>query len=276
MAGSNVNRGPFGRATRSADLVGPDGRFFVGRALKILALVVGLATGLLTSVAAAETVTLRWFGHAYFVITSPEGVRVALDPFGNIGYAVPGAAADVVTVSHEHGDHNGADGLAGSPVILRGLKAGGANWNSVSYRMKDVSIISLPAYHDDVRGQKRGLNSIFVVQTGALRLAHLSDIGHTLSDATVKSMGRIDVLLVPVGGIFSIDGRQAKEIMTRLQPSITIPIHYKTPVTADWPIEDESGFLAGLTNVMRLDVLTVSLTPETLPTQPEVWVMRYQ
>ncbi len=58
--------------------------------------------------------------------------------------------------------------------------------------------------------------------------------------------------------------------------SITIPIHYKTPVTADWPIEDESEFLVGLTNVMRLDVLTVSLTPETLPTQPEVWVMRYQ
>ena len=86
MAGSNVNRGPFGRATRSADLVEPAGRLLVGRALRILALVVGLATGLLTSVAAA-------------------------------------VAADVVTVSHEHGDHNGADGVAGSPVILRGLKA---------------------------------------------------------------------------------------------------------------------------------------------------------
>ena len=155
MAGSNVNRGPFGRATRSADLVEPDGRFFVGRPLRILMLVVGLATGLLTSVAAAETVTLRWFGHAYFVITSPEGVRVTLDPFGNIGYAVPGAAADVVTVSHEHGDHNGADGVAGSPVILRGLKAGG--WNSISFGMKDVRITSLPAYHDDVEGLRRGL-----------------------------------------------------------------------------------------------------------------------
>ena len=276
MAGSNVNRGPLGKATRSADLVEPDGRLFVGRALRILALVVGLATGFLISVAAAETVTLRWFGHAYFVITSPEGVRVTLDPFGKIGYAMPGVAADVVTVSHEHGDHNGADVVAGSPVILRGLKAGGAGWNSISYGMKDVRITSLPAYHDDVEGQRRGLNTIFIVETGGLRLAHLSDIGHILSDATVKAMGRIDVLLVPVGGIFSIDGRQAKQIMTRLQPGITIPIHYKTPVTADWPIGDESAFLAGLTNVMRLDVLTVSLTPETLPTQPEVWVMRYQ
>jgi len=276
MAGSNVNRGPFGRAIRIEDLVVPDGRLLGGRALRILTLVVGLATSLVTSVAAAETVTLRWFGHAYFVVTSPEGVRVTLDPYGNIGYAEPGVAADVVTVSHEHGDHNGADGVAGSPVILRGLKAGGADWNSISYATKDVRITSLPAYHDDVKGLKRGLNTIFIVETGGLRLAHLSDIGHTLPDATIKAMGRIDVLLVPVGGNFSINGLLAKQIMNRLQPSITIPIHYKTPVTADWPIEDESDFLAGLTNVTRLDVLEISLTPETLPTQPEVWVMRYE
>ena len=136
--------------------------------------------------------------------------------------------------------------------------------------------MALPAYHDDVQGRDLGLNTIFIVEAGGLRFAHLSDIGHVLSEATLSAMGRIDVLLVPVGGKFSIDGQQAKEIMTRLRPSITIPIHYKTPVTADWPIDDESGFLSGLTNVRRLDMLTVSLTRETLPTRPEVWVLRYQ
>lgn len=244
--------------------------------LRSLAMATGLVLSLLSSVAAAETVTLRWFGHAYFVITSPEGVRLALDPFGNIGYPMPEVAVDIVTVSHEHGDHNGADGPAGSPVILRGLKAGGAAWNSISYRTKDVRVMALPAYHDDVQGRDLGLNTIFIVEAGGLRFAHLSDIGHVLSEATLSAMGRIDVLLVPVGGKFSIDGQQAKEIMTRLRPSITIPIHYKTPVTADWPIDDESGFLSGLTNVRRLDMLTVSLTRETLPTRPEVWVLRYQ
>ncbi len=248
----------------------------MGCSLRSLTLVLGLALSLVSSAAVAETVTLRWFGHAFFVVTSFQGVRVALDPFSNIGYPMPDVAAEVVTVSHEHGDHNGADGLAGSPVILRGLKAGGVDWNSISYSVKDVRITALPAYHDDVQGRRRGLNTIFIVETGGLRLAHLSDIGHTLSEATLKAMGRIDVLLVPVGGIFSIDGRQAKEIMTRLRPSITIPIHYKTPVTADWPIEDEREFLAGLTNVKRLDMLSAIFTPETLPTQPEVWVMRYQ
>ncbi len=248
----------------------------MGRLLRFLAIALGLGVCLQSSTAAAESATLRWFGHAYFLITSPQGVRVALDPFGDIGYRMPEVAADVVTVSHEHGDHNGPGALAGSPVVLRGLTAGGGDWNSISYRMKDVRIRALPVYHDDVQGRTRGLNTIVIVDVGSLRFAHLSDIGHTPSEATLTAMGRIDVLLIPVGGNFSIDGRQAKEIMSRLRPRITIPIHYKTPVTAGWPIEDESVFLIGLKNVRRLDKLTISLTPETLPTQSEVWVMRYQ
>ena len=133
-----------------------------------------------------------------------------------------------------------------------------------------------PAYHDNVEGRKLGLNSIFVVETDGVRLAHLSDIGHTLSEATLEALRPLDILLVPVGGEFSIDGNQAKEIMARLQPRITVPIHYKTAVTADWPIADESAFLSSLENVKRLDSLTVTVTSETLPSRPEVWVMRYE
>ncbi len=237
---------------------------------------VGLGLSLLIPSDAAHALTLRWFGHAFFLVTSSDGVRVAMDPFGDIGYSVPEVAADVVTVSHEHGDHNVAERLAGPTAILRGLKPGGADWNSISYDLRDVRITALPAYHDDAEGRKLGLNTIFVVETGGLRLAHLSDIGHTLSEATLDAMGRIDILLVPVGGRFSIDGRQAREVMARLRPRITVPIHYKTAVTADWPIEDESTFLAGLENVKRPDALAVSITPETLPAQPEVWIMRYE
>ncbi len=237
---------------------------------------VGFGFSLIVSPNSADALTLRWFGHAFFLVTSSDGVRVAMDPFGDIGYPMPEVDADVVTVSHEHGDHNAPDRLVGSPAILRGLEAGGADWNSISYDLRDVRIAALPAYHDNVEGRKRGLNSIFVVETGGLRLAHLSDIGHTLSEATLEAMGPIDIFLVPVGGKFSIDGDQAREIMARLQPRITVPIHYKTPVTAGWPIEDESAFLSGLENVKRLDSLTVTVTSETLPSRPEVWVMRYE
>ena len=246
------------------------------RTFLALIFAVGLGLSLLIASDAAHALTLRWFGHAFFLVTSSDGVRVAMDPFGDIGYPVPEVAADVVTVSHEHGDHNGAERLAGPSAILRGLKPGGADWNSISYDLRDVRITALPAYHDNVEGRKLGLNTIVIIETGGLRLAHLSDIGHTLSEATLEAMGRIDILLVPVGGRFSIDGRQAREIMARLRPRITVPIHYKTPVTADWPIEDESTFLVGLDNVKRPDALAVSITPETLPARPEVWIMRYE
>ena len=246
------------------------------RSCLALVFAVGLGFSLVASPNSADALTLRWFGHAFFVVTSSDGVRVAMDPFGDIGYPMPEVDADVVTVSHGHGDHNGADRLAGSPAILRGLEAGGADWNAISYDLRDVRITALPAYHDNVEGRKRGLNSIFIVEIGGLRLAHLSDIGHTLSAETLEDMGRIDILLVPVGGIFSIDGRQAIDIMTRLRPAITIPIHYKTAATATWPIKDESTFLGGLNNVRRLDATTISVTPETLPDRPEVWVMQYQ
>ena len=246
------------------------------RSVRYLALVVGIGWSLAGSVDAGQAATLRWFGHAFFLVTSAEGVRVTMDPFGDIGYPVPEVTADVVTVSHEHGDHDAPDRIAGSPTVLRGLTTGGAGRNPISYELKDVRITALPAYHDDVQGAKFGLNTIFIVETGGLRLAHLSDIGQTPSEATLEAMGRVDILLVPVGGKFSLDGRQAREVMSRLRPRVTVPIHYKTPVTAAWPIADESGFIAGLGNVRRLDTLSVSVTPETLPTQPEVWIMRYE
>jgi len=246
------------------------------RTILTLTSAVGLGLSLLIPSDAAHALTLRWFGHAFFLVPSSDGVRVAMDPFGDIGYSVPEVAADVVTVSYEHGDHNVAERLVGPTAILRGLKPGGADWNSISYDLRYVRITALPVYHDDVEGRKLGLNTIFIVETGGLRLAHLSDIGHTLSVATLEALGPIDILLVPVGGKFSIDGDQAREIMAKLQPRITVPIHYKTPVTAGWPIEDESAFLFGLENVKRLDSLTVTVTSETLPSRPEVWVLRYE
>jgi len=218
------------------------------RAYLALTFAVGFVLNLMVSPGLANALSLRWFGHAFFLVTSSDGVRVAMDPFGDIGYSVPEVAADVVTVSHEHGDHNAADRLAGSPVVLRGLQPGGADWNSISYELEDVRITALPAYHDNVEGRDLGLNSIFIVQTGGLRLAHLSDIGHTLSEATLQAMGPIDILLVPVGGRFSIDGSQAREVMASLRPRISVPIHCRTAVTADWPIEDENAFLTGLSH----------------------------
>lgn len=107
------------------------------------------------ALAAEKQVTIRWYGHAFVLVTSPQGVRVAMDPFGDIGYPMPDVAAEVVTVSHDHSDHNNASLVKGSPKILRGLGMGGKHWTVVNHREKDVRVRALPAYHDKEEGKKR-------------------------------------------------------------------------------------------------------------------------
>lgn len=218
-------------------------------------------------------VTLEWYGHAFVRLTSPQGVRVAMDPFGQIGYPIPKVAADVVTISHEHGDHSNATLIGGNPVVLRGLTDGGKDWNPIRYRLNDVSISSVPAYHDDQQGRLRGKNTIVALDIGGLRVAHLSDVGHLPTEAQFQALGRVDVLLVPVGGNFSIDGRQARQVVERLNPRLAIPIHYRTAATASWPIEDERAFVEGYPRVKRLSGWRVFLVPGALPAATEIWVL---
>ncbi len=228
-------------------------------------------------VGAAEpgTVSLRWYGHAFFLLTSAEGVRIAMDPFGNIGYPLPEVQGDVVTISHEHSDHNNAALVKGKPVVLQGLEMGGQHWTRVNFRLKDARIATLPAYHDRVQGKERGLNTIFVVEASGLRIVHMSDIGHVPSDDTIRTLGKVDVLLVPVGGVYSIDGKEATELVARLKPAVAIPIHYKTEATRGWPITDEKPFLEGKERVRQVGK-TVEFRRDRLPSPAEIWVMDYR
>lgn len=237
---------------------------------------IGLALigALLASVAWAQgEVTLEWYGHAFVRLTLPEGVRVAMDPFGDIGYPMPKVEAEIVTISHEHGDHNNAGLIRGNPAILRGLTEGGREWNAINFLQKDVHVASVPVYHDAEQGRRRGKNNIIVVDLGRLRVAHFSDIGHVPTETQYQALGRVDIVLVPVGGNFSIDGRQARQIVERLNPRIAIPIHYKTTATADWPIADERAFVEGYPRVKRIAGSRVSLNPAALPPLTEIWVL---
>ncbi|MBI2462154.1 MAG: MBL fold metallo-hydrolase [Candidatus Rokubacteria bacterium] len=111
------------------------------------------------------------------------------------------------------------------------------------------------------------------VDLGGLRVAHLSDMGHLPTEAQYQALERVDLLLVPVGGHFSIDGRQAREIVERLKPRVAIPIHYKTAATATWPIEDERAFVEGHPRVSRLSTSRVVLGRGALPSATEIWVL---
>jgi len=225
--------------------------------------------------AEAPGVTLRYFGHAFFLVTSAEGVRVAMDPFGKIGYPMPEVEADIVTISHEAYDHNNAALITGKPEVLRGLEPGGRTWTRVEFRRKDVQIATLPAYHDKVQGKERGLNSIFVVEASGVRIAHLSDIGDMPPEETIRTLGRVDVLLVPVGGGHGIEAAEATKIVDRLKPAVAVPIHYKTAATAWSALPDERPFLDGKPRVKRVGN-SVRLDRATLPAQTEIWVMDYR
>lgn len=242
--------------------------------MKRYRIALALAWSLFASAVWAQgDVSLEWYGHAFVRLTSPQGVRIAMDPFKDIGYPMPKVEAEVVTVSHEHSDHNNARLIGGNPVVLRGLTEGGEDWTAISVRHKDVGITSVPVYHDAQEGRLRGKNNMIVVDLGRLRVAHLSDMGHIPTEAQYQALGRVDVLLVPIGGNFSIDARQARRIVERLNPRVAIPIHYKTVATARWPIEDERAFVEGYPRVKRIAGSRIDLDPKTLPPLTEIWVL---
>ncbi|MEW5866380.1 MAG: MBL fold metallo-hydrolase [Bacillota bacterium] len=220
-----------------------------------------------TACAAGREAAIRWFGHACFLITSPTGIRVLTDPFdATVGYPVPAVEADVVTVSHEHFDHNNVSAVRGKPAVLRGKG---------EYQGDGIRIYPVASFHDTEGGAKRGANSIFVMEMGGIRLVHMGDLGHDLSRRQLDAIGRIDVLLVPVGGTYTIDAAGARRLVEETSPRAAIPMHYRTPVVGI-PIAGVDEFLAGCNNVVRCDSNEVRFSEGSLPRDTTVYVMSYK
>ncbi|MCL6580149.1 MAG: MBL fold metallo-hydrolase [Firmicutes bacterium] len=139
----------------------------------------------------------------------------------------------------------------------------------------DVTAWSVPGtYHDPSFGSKRGKNALFVIETGGLRIVHLGDLGDTPSAEVFERVGRVDVLLIPVGGFFTIDGPTAREVAARFGARVVIPMHYRTAAIAEWQISDEKPFLEGQAVAVRfLHSYHVTVSPQTLPEKPEIWVL---
>lgn len=239
-----------------------------------------LAVLFLTQPAAAfeGQVTIRYYGQAFFTLTTPSGLRIAIDPYGEIGYPLPTVEGDVVLITHEHRDHNNAGLIRGATKVLRALTPDGRDYVNLYTRVGDALVYSVASFHDNDSGAARGLNGIFVIETAGVRFAHLGDMGqHALSDNQVRAIGRVDVLMVPVGGApFTIGAREATQIVARLQPRIVIPMHYKTAVRPDWPGTDERPFLEGKAGVRRLGSHTLTVSRERLPSSTEIVVMDYR
>jgi len=167
---------------------------------------------------------LSFFGHAAFYIESLKGTRLITDPYepeykGMIHYRPICNEADVVTISHDHGDHNYVEGLPGNPQVVRGVG---------SWRIDDLELHGIASFHDSDGGTVRGVNTIFVLNVDGIRICHLGDLGHLLSKEQERQIAPVDILLLPVGGNFTIGPLEALTVAERINARCLIPMHYKT------------------------------------------------
>ena len=213
---------------------------------------------------------VKWLGHAAFLITSEEGTKILTDPYqpGTFGvdYGKIEEAADIVVVSHEHPDHNYVKGVPGSPQVIRG--AGG-------HQVKGVQFTGIASYHDDSGGSQRGPNIIFCFTVDGVRLCHLGDLGHQLSDKQLAAIGEVDILLTPMAGNFTLDPAGAHRVIDQVKPRVVIPMHYRTDKCPTFPVSDVEPFLTGKANVKRIDASEVEFKRGQLPASTEIVVLKH-
>ena len=208
---------------------------------------------------------VKWLGHACFLITSKGGVKIITDPYavgGDINYSPIKETADIVVVSHEHTDHNNVSAVRGKPEIVRG---------SGTKTARGIQFRGIATYHDASQGRERGRNTVFCFALDDIKLCHLGDLGHILSQSQTEEIGTVDVLFVPVGGSFTINAAEAGQVCDQLNPRLIIPMHFRTPKCA-YPIASVADFLKGKKNVRKLDSSEMKLEAETLPAASEIVV----
>lgn len=164
---------------------------------------------------------IKYLGHSCFKLTESTGTSVVCDPYSEkiVGYAMPKVTADAVTVSHHHNDHDFIENVAGNPVVID---------KEDSYDLPGVEINSVKSFHDASRGKKRGENVIFKFRMDGIDVCHLGDLGEACSPDLIETILPVNVLLIPVGGTYTIDAEMAKEYVDRIMPDIVIPMHYRT------------------------------------------------
>ena len=210
---------------------------------------------------------IKWLGHACFLITSKEGLRIVTDPYtvgGDINYSPIEEAADIVVVSHDHSDHNNVAAVRGKPEVVKGSGAKTA---------KGIQFRGVATYHDTSQGKQRGPNTVFCFSLDDIRLCHLGDLGHLLSPGQVSEIGVVDILFIPVGGFYTIDAVEASRVCDQLNPKVIFPMHFKTPKCA-YPITGVDDFLKGKKDVRKVDSSEVEFELEKLPATSEIVILK--
>ncbi len=236
-------------------------------------------------------------------IESYWNLQIVIDPYGEmVGYDDPQLSADLVLITHEHPDHNAAAIVRGEPVVVHGLDGTGKveplrrildrmpneerpTWfdanTAAKHSTHEINVTSIPAWHDDQQGGERGATAMFAVDVDGVRIVHCGDLGQSkLTAEQLDAMGHVDVLLLPVGGVYTIDGPQAAKIVEQVRPRIVVPIHYKTPALK-FNLQPIEPFLAAVESTCMVEhpkgnTLAVSAGKDGAPEKTRVVVLQYE
>jgi L-ascorbate metabolism protein UlaG (beta-lactamase superfamily) len=188
---------------------------------------------------------IQYYGQSCFKMTTKpagratEDVVVFFDPFGkDLGLRPPQGQADVIFVSHDHPDHNNVGAIKGEPIVFD---------TPGEYAVKGINVVGLDSFHDNVSGVERGHSTIFILEVEELKICHLGDLGANLTEKQLEEIDGVDVLFIPIGGTFTIDGKKAAELVHKIEPAIVIPMHYKIPGSTE-KLDDEKRFCAEMGN----------------------------
>lgn len=208
---------------------------------------------------------MKWLGHASFLITAADGTKIITDPFGKydgLNYAPISESADVVLVSHQHGDHVGGN-VGGNPQQIAQVG---------STTAKEIGFKGIASHHDPSGGKERGDNIIFCFTVDGMNVCHLGDLGHVLTDQQVAEIGGIDILLIPVGGFFTIDAKEATQVCNQLNPKVIIPMHVSND-KCGFPIAKVDDFLQGKSNIEKANSSEKDFKKEDLPSTQMIVVL---
>lgn len=209
---------------------------------------------------------IKWYGHSCFELQSKDDVKVVTDPFDeSVGYDVPKLYADIVTVSHGHNDHNNVSAISGDYELVN--EAG-------IHEVKGMTIEGILTYHDDAMGSKRGKNMVFKYLIDGITICHLGDLGHFPKGEQLDKLSNIDVLLIPVGGTYTIDSAQSAELAKRLSPKVIIPMHYKTE-KLKFNLEPVDNFIREYGDAYFTEDNVLNLEKENLDKDNRVIILKF-
>jgi len=211
------------------------------------------------------SVDINWLGHSCFRIRGSQGVIIT-DPYPpDLGYSLGKPTARIVTVSHQHPSHSYVKGVGGEPKLVTGPG---------EYEISDVLIIGIATFHDADGGRNRGKNTVYLMEVDGVSICHLGDLGHVLTAEQVEEIDDVDVLLLPVGGVSTINAPMAAEVIRRLEPKAVVPMHYKTPALSR-KLEPVEEFLKEMGMEQTNSQPKLSLTKSNLPVSTQVFLLDY-